>query len=218
MPTASSCSPMKTLPAFSLRSSSASSLCVRTTVSIPGLTVRAASIICRARKASGIAITSMRARAMCAWRAPPDRRRHRRPPARPARAALDQLAVLLHHHEWQPTLGERLADPATHPSVPREDDLTCGTLWRRCGRQGRQRIGPALEPAREARPPLQPALRGLDGLEHDRSRDGDDGAGQEKILPFHRQQPSVTPRPARMKENSPICARLADTVSAVSSG
>src|SRR5439155_99049 len=64
MPTASSCSPMNTLPAFSFSSSTASSsLCVRTTVSMRGLSVRAISIIRRTSSVSGVAITNIRARA-----------------------------------------------------------------------------------------------------------------------------------------------------------
>ena len=39
-----------------------------------------------------------------------------------------------------------------------------------------------------------------------------------QALAFLGRSPRETPSPARMKENSPICARLADTVSAVLSG
>ena len=48
---------------FSFSSSAASSsLCVRTTVSMRGLTVRAISIMRRTSRVSGVAITSIRAR------------------------------------------------------------------------------------------------------------------------------------------------------------
>ena len=102
---------------------------------------------------------------------------------------LDQLAVLLHHDERQAALSERLSDPAAHSSIADQHDVTRGVVRRRRGRQGRQRIRPAFEPAGETAPPLQPALHGLDRLEHDRvQRDRDDGAGQDEILSFYRKQ------------------------------
>jgi len=39
-----------------------------------------------------------------------------------------------------------------------------------------------------------------------------------RLVPSAGSRPSDAPRPTRMNENSPICAKLADTVSAVLSG
>ena len=49
--------------------------------------------------------------------------------------------------------------------------------------------------------------------------DRDQGTGENQALSFDREVDlAPTPSPAKMKENSPICARLADTVSAVVNG
>ncbi|MCY1382663.1 hypothetical protein D9M69_707050 [compost metagenome] len=39
-----------------------------------------------------------------------------------------------------------------------------------------------------------------------------------RLMPSAGSKPSDRPMPARMNENSPICARLAETISAVFSG
>ena len=65
---ASSRSPTNTFPPLSPSSSAASSsLWLRTTISMPGLSVRAVWIIRLTSTVSGVAITSMRASATCAW-------------------------------------------------------------------------------------------------------------------------------------------------------
>ncbi|MNX57448.1 hypothetical protein D3C86_882650 [compost metagenome] len=65
---ASSCSPRNTFASVSAASRRAScSLWLRTTVWMVGFSVRAVSIIWRTFMASGVATTSTRARATCAW-------------------------------------------------------------------------------------------------------------------------------------------------------
>src|SRR5574343_1656335 len=68
MPAATSSSPRNTVPIPPRRNSSdTSSIWVRRTISMLGLSVRAQSAICRMWMASGMATTSIAAWAMCAW-------------------------------------------------------------------------------------------------------------------------------------------------------
>jgi hypothetical protein len=58
-------------------------------------------------------------------------------------------------------------------------------------------------------------------IEHEEEQrveqDRQDRAGQDEVAPSGGSRPRLTPSTARMKENSPICARLAEIVSAVPS-
>ena len=114
---------------------------------------------------------------------------------------------------------QRFADPPADAAVSDEHHVAGEPAAARrssAARPADRRAAPAREQAWSA---ANPGLRGLDRVEQQRvERDRDERSRENKALAFRRQNAQRTPSPARMKENSPICARLADTVSAVLSG
>ena len=105
---------------------------------------------------------------------------------------LDDLAVLLGHHERHAALGQRLGDAPPDPAVAHQHHLA-GAAARVGTDIGSSASGSsrALELARASaeRLPIQRSQR-LDRAEHQRiERDRDERAGQDQALPLGRQQP-----------------------------
>ena len=133
---------------------------------------------------------------------------------------LHQAPIPLDHHVGQLEGVQRAADRAPHPAEADDDGVVARAApsLGRCRRQARSPPGRSIRARRPGRPRSQAVSRSTaantSGLRVIESR----APARIRSWPSSGSNPSARPSPARMNENSPIWARLAETVSAVRAG
>src|SRR5215813_4139415 len=133
--------------------------------------------------------------------------------------SFDDLTILLGNHKGYALGGQCFTDAPADAAVTYQHDLAAQTIQVHRHRQHRKRIVRTFQGLCEFRARANPCLCRLDGTENQWvERNRDDCSSQNEALAFGRRRPRETPRLARMNDNSPICARLAETVSAVLRG
>ena len=216
MERASSRSPKKIFPQPSFsRSPASSSLCVRTATAYRRVQgARATSTIARTSTVSAVAMTSMRASAICAWISTPASVASPDTAGTPRCAGGPRTRGSLPRRRKECLRAQSVRDALAHPAPPTR--TTCSERYFRSVDPGSFATDSSRRSTRRASRWLgYPGLEWLDGAEDEGIEQSRSSAGHDQALAFLGNSPSDMPSPPRMKENSPICARLAETVRAV---